>query len=84
MEYIETNGRQFIDTGVIGKAGTKCEFDFAWLANDTSTLIGVATNSAGHGFVPFAGQCRRCLLLLCQWQYRIAQYRRTHGQRLVA
>ena len=56
MEYIETNGRQFVDTGVIGKTGTKCEFDFAWLANDTSTLIGVATNSAGHGFVPFAGQ----------------------------
>ncbi|MBO7653860.1 MAG: hypothetical protein J6U40_02960 [Kiritimatiellae bacterium] len=31
LEYVETDGSQYIDTGVIGRAGTSAEFEMAWL-----------------------------------------------------
>lgn len=58
VEYVETSRAQFIDTGIVGKSGTKCEFDFAWLNNQNeTTLIGVRNETSGAAvhFEPFCG-----------------------------
>ena len=58
VEYIETSGAQYVDTGLIGKTGTKCEFDFAWLNHrNLSTLLGVRNDTSGSAiyFEPFYG-----------------------------
>lgn len=59
VEYVETSRAQFVDTGVIGRSGTKCEFDFAWLNNaDETTMLGVHNASSGTAvrFEPFCGE----------------------------
>ena len=56
VEYVETSGAQHIDTGVIGKNGTRCELDVAFPKNDSTngdgTVIGSVTNSSWHGIMP--------------------------------
>lgn len=58
VEYVETDGRQFLDTGVIGKSGTKCELDFEWTAANTETLLGVRVvgDAVNTQFSPYCGQ----------------------------
>ena len=59
VEYVETSGAQFVDTGIIGKSGTKIEVDFSWIGNASSerTLIGShdAFSDPAVRFVPFGG-----------------------------
>lgn len=58
VEYVETSRAQFVDTGVTGRSGTKCEFDFCWLNNaGETTLLGVHNASSGTAvrFEPFCG-----------------------------
>ena len=56
VAYVETSGAQHIDTGVIGKSGTRCELDVAFTRNDSTngdgTVIGSVTNSNWHGIMP--------------------------------
>ena len=42
LEYVEADGRQYIDTGVVGRDGTKAEIDFKFneLGNSSIILLG--------------------------------------------
>ena len=39
LEYVESDGRQYIDTGVIGRDGTKAEIDFKFNELGSSSII---------------------------------------------
>ena len=48
VEYVETDGSQYIDTGIIGRAGTKIEFKESSLSrnsNDDESFIGARGNA---------------------------------------
>ncbi len=38
--YGNNQGTQFIDTGIVGKSGTKMEANYVWLAGSDSTILG--------------------------------------------
>ena len=51
VEYVESNGKIFVDTGVIGKSGTKAELDVAFLANEDKGCLD--SRSGGNRFYLF-------------------------------
>ena len=49
VEYVETDGTQHIDTGVIGRSGTVAEFEMQWLpasVNSDDEFLGVRPNTS--------------------------------------
>ena len=49
LEYVESTGAQYIDTGVQAKSGISAEGDFAWLASSNDTaLLGAIGNSTQY------------------------------------
>ncbi len=52
LEYIETDGTQYVDTEVVGRDGTAAEFEMAWLASsgDESFLGSRVSNSFNSRF----------------------------------
>ena len=44
VDYLEANGKQYIDTGVIGKSGIRCETDMMWCGGGDINYLG-ARNS---------------------------------------
>ncbi len=51
VEYVESNGKIFVDTGVIGKSGTKGELDVTFLANEDKGCVD--SRSGGNRFYLF-------------------------------
>ena len=49
VEYVESTsaGKQYIDTGVIGKCGTKAEMKLLWAATGDTTFLGTLAASGG-------------------------------------
>ena len=49
VEYVEStsSGKQYIDTGVIGKCGTKAEMKLLWSATGDTTFLGTLAASGG-------------------------------------
>jgi len=58
LEYIESSGTQYIDTGIIGKAGVTMELDFSSMGTDLSNYLpcGCADSSYTKRFYPVATQ----------------------------
>ena len=53
LDYVESDGNQYVDTGVIGKAGTKAslEYKFTGLSSTTeSTMLGSSSGSGTNMF----------------------------------
>ena len=62
VDYVETNGKQFIDTGVIGKAATTAEFKETSLCTTTETE---------ECFLGSFGNDSRCYLWYHAWNYTL-------------
>ncbi len=52
VEYLESTGAQFIDTGVRGKVGIAAELDHSWTSALDKTLLG-SRNGSSHRFFVF-------------------------------
>lgn len=50
VTYVETDGGQFIDTGVIGRSGTRCEVVFSTVAAENDTVLGCVNTETGDAF----------------------------------
>ena len=51
IDYVETDGTAYIDTGVIGKAGTKADIDMAWgqfTSGSDNSFLGSRNGTAGR------------------------------------
>ena len=47
LEYVETDGTQYIDTEIIGRDGTAAEFEMAWLVSDgDESFLGSRTSGS--------------------------------------
>jgi hypothetical protein len=49
VEYVETDGTQYIDTGVIGRSGTTAEFEMQWMpasAGSDDEFLGARPNTS--------------------------------------
>ena len=52
VEYLESTGAQFIDTGIRGKVGITAELDHSWASAADKTLLG-SRNGSSHRFFVF-------------------------------
>lgn len=52
VEYLESTGAQFIDTGIRGKVGISADLDHSWTSAADKTLLG-SRNGSSHRFFVF-------------------------------
>ncbi len=50
VEYVESDKTLFVDTGVIGRAGTTAEFEMQWLSGGDDTFLGSRTDTGNTRF----------------------------------
>jgi hypothetical protein len=65
VEYVETDGKVFIDTGVIGKSGTKAEFKETSMQKSTSEEAFLASYGGSSDDVS------RCFMWYHAWGYNV-------------
>ena len=50
LDYVESTGSQYIDTGVVGKSGTKAAMQMMWTKNESDKSFLAARKSSSERF----------------------------------
>ena len=69
VEYLESTGSQFIDTGIRGKVGITAEVDVMWTDSADKTLLGSRNGSTHRFFVVHNNRCHLGFGLDGEFQY---------------
>ena len=83
VEYVESTGTQYIDTGIVGKTGTKVEMDVNYISG--IVLLGAQASSDVGGLITFAQDYGNCFgaILANNGHYANAAYKLNSGRHIL-